>query len=823
MMDYFTELLESYDLLKKRKLKIRPLAEQTDAELAANAAAQAGAMRDSNSQYQPPEAPGTRVWKAQNGIVVAGNRQFGMLRILNPEGGIYDQENWDAFVSLFGGDDEVEGQPVEGEVEGQPVEGEEGLMIDPAQQQAQDMVMAYPDRGEDILRSLDKVCKEMSILTRGGFFTDADEFVMDGEFDPAFCMGPKGSLASILLNRKTLGLNLTENSGSLIKREDVNDGKIVRSLDGLVESLRKISKLQTDHTNFTETDALTVKNNLRFDTRGARGRVFLRDSVEDSFGISFDWQDTRTGSALTTIAERYNEKLKNIGLVDSKFNLEANLQPNYSFSQGYLNNVMKESSERLGVAMAFLVRGNTTSAARMLLELQQEFGEALDEAYRVSEAVANAEEIATEQTEELSQWLNDFQQLLSEEFSEVTNEAKDGMVAIFRRVAQLSAGYFAVLGSDAAVRVGGKTGKGRKGDISLWYGDQGAALNGLSRVGVGDPNSKITTQSVRKAVLASLPEDQVVAEGNIQQALDKLNNNNGTTFSLEDEVHTVNLSLKSYFKEGARRFGQTGSFVETTAKINKELADPNSWASEAFGAVGANTPGVRRLVESMDTLVNSVNTMVTKNISAPGVTPEQVRRRVLDGVSKYFEKGADYEDLIAKKSFDKYVKDIIKNDKYRNREKEVISTYIINKLAPSFLHKHSSTEEGRRLIGGLKYFNEASSDNAIGMDISLLDRASYMADNDEVLKNIIEEFISGGRDIELTGRNRQSLKISGDGSISFQRDGKSSSMGGYNELNEAEKLRPVRSPEQTTQMGEQITEFLNNQERILEAILTKLR
>ena len=109
------------------------------------------------------------------------------------------------------------------------------------------------------------------------------------------------------------------------------------------------------------------------------------------------------------------------------------------------------------------------------------------------------------------------------------------------------------------------------------------------------------------------------------------------------------------------------------------------------------------------------------------------------------------------------------------------------------------------------------------MDISLLDRASYMADNDEVLKNIIEEFISGGRDIELTGRNRQSLKISGDGSISFQRDGKSSSMGGYNELNEAEKLRPVRSPEQTTQMGEQITEFLNNQERILEAILTKLR
>ena len=177
-MDYFTELLESYDLLKKRKLKVNLLSEQSTAEMAANTAAQQGSNHDSNNQYQPPESPGTRIWKAQSGeaagMTIAGNRQVGMLRVLNAQGGIYSTENWEKFVSLFGGEEEQLGGD---EREDQLLGGEEDLMIDPAQQQAQDMVIAYPDRGEDILKSLDKVCKEMKILTKRGFFTNTDEFV----------------------------------------------------------------------------------------------------------------------------------------------------------------------------------------------------------------------------------------------------------------------------------------------------------------------------------------------------------------------------------------------------------------------------------------------------------------------------------------------------------------------------------------------------------------------------------------------------------------------------------------------------------------------
>lgn len=407
--------------------------------------------------------------------------------------------------------------------------------------------------------------------------------------------------------------------GIVTKYERPSSEYVTESVQNLAKSLSIINKFNNNRDNFTYEDAQFIKDNITLSTykkHHGHFKVFIKANHLDQMGITFDWENRKkngevVNSPLQNVLETFQQDLKtwaqDKGLDEESITIPvADRSTFINNGTASLNKVITEVSETIDTLAVLLLRNDHKKAAKLFIQLLDNFGKGIHAALKLDEKVNFGELIGSETTEMLGASL----ELVHEHYGDVSqgnneqlNSAFNAMVATVLAPRALD---IKKKNPDMVVRVGGRAGAGGEGDKKdqlLLYKtlESAQVVNKKGRPILALPlNELLSPEELKSAKelygLSKADESAVIyaTSDSLKWTMDSSRTNLGSTASIRN--------VSQEFVDGGSEYIQTLMSKQGLSKSEQATVGNN------FAEVGEN---IERLNSMFDTKTGST-TMTAK-------------------------------------------------------------------------------------------------------------------------------------------------------------------------------------------------------------------
>ena len=369
---------------------------------------------------------------------------------------------------------------------------------------------------------------------------------------------------------------------------------VIGSLQNLNKVLLLVNKSSQPGEKITQDELDFLKDNVRLITFQKGGydkfRLFVKSNLEDEIGLSFDWDVRDRPTALQTQIAKLEHNLevgqKSWGLDDVSLPYVDRQEVKYKDGDGAISDLVGNISEDIDTILVLMMEGRKKEAGATWDALYKKFQKELFKAFELNEATEEGHLIGTDQTTLLNQSIADMQNIWSmTKGKEDVGHAFGVFVnTIFKHRHQ----DMMRMSPDFVARVGGREAgkKGRKVDQVLFYTDrtkaEGIAKKYGSHLNFGKLGDITTPEELKKI------QDQF-----------------GKHLTEDMEVSYINDSLK-WTKESARtNLGSTASPLTICREFQGDGDYPNSLLDK-LGVRGAVRTKAK---ESFKTLEEDIKTL----------------------------------------------------------------------------------------------------------------------------------------------------------------------------------------------------------------------
>ena len=516
-MDYFNQLLESYNLLKKRQLKIKAtLSEQEgavqDTGAEGNASAALAQVPEPSNQKTGTVIGKNKsggevvVWKGQGKkVFMLGTKGQNIITVGDESRG--PGPDYGKLVAFFKGKEEG------GE------EGEDSTTIEHDGISNEEKIKNDLDALDpEIYANLQRLCAQLSNnLIQGKFagdypFTKPDPISGEPsmpEFETHCISNSPGSLSRSIIDV----LDPAKNS-SLIK--SLLDGDVVKESPLLQQdplgaqkiaqalgTLNRVANIASKDT-IDDGDIEFLQGSLRVEKKGERVRVFVK-SLDDDHGISFDKKGTSpVGAMMSELAAKLEENGTPLPV--------QQITPNATSNAANLNEVKKESSEELFIIIGDFMTGDRDKAVEAFTTLIDSFGSVIEASWALDKFY-DEQGLSTEDTEQLREWVEDIDRITQADTADEASKRLlgKGLQIFHKYISKCSSKDPKQNLIESRIRVGGKTGKEEKADILEMTTNRDNLNNCLKAQGLS--NKKDRDEKIEERSLRELLEEDVLTKG----------------------------------------------------------------------------------------------------------------------------------------------------------------------------------------------------------------------------------------------------------------------------------------------------------------------
>lgn len=615
-MNFFEELLSSYDDLKQRKFKlhideaVKPLDPQ------AESIAKQYIQQAMSKQGQPdnkvmiPELGGAQIWvaiegKAAGQVVFNGFPGFrqGRAMPVNPDGKSgASYQNYAEFVGLFS-----QGQ------------GQGGEQVQPGQEQEQagdqnplqaKLQTSNPAIADNLFRAYSHTVE----LLKSDFFIKNpqkpqswQEEGPDGQYRMASMKfaGGNGSLEMKLAE----AVGIQDDGTGILTHVPLYDADKVMATNIVKDALKIFTKFKSG--TFTNDDAFWISSHIVSDDTG----VWFKDDKFLPYGMCFFWQKGYTESNdkfFANMVESYNknyeqwcdENKTDPTHIINKRNLKNTNNP----SSNQLNAIRGNTAEMLQIAIHSLYKGDKARAYKILKEMQQTFGANLMMAWSTVEDFKNDRGVATENTMEFDQLIGNLRTVAKSD----PNSPIDDRIfhTILKKVAQIDKKSLFIRSPLDITHMGNKKKKGLKADQMESYGDSMRATEGLLNMGF----SRDEIKGIVYGDKVNVGLKTYLKPGNVEQGK--------STF--DNLLKSLRFTDNEY----------TGFMNRMAAKIG--IQDRKGLASKG-----------EEIQKDMDVITQSFS-----KVKFPRGSSMEARERAVSVINSYIQNNFGYNDLISSKTLE---------------------------------------------------------------------------------------------------------------------------------------------------------------------------
>jgi hypothetical protein len=614
-MNYFEELLNSYQLIKKRKFSVSLVVEQADQF--GNIAAALSVI--DTIPIPKKGASETRPVPTNPNIVAYNTVRGGGLRHTQGQGfpgsTSYDRSEIarSQIEKLMSGNPEVAqaldsfigGQAVPQEPEPAPAQAETPV---PTEDPMQAQIPLKTSQNPEVMAQLELAKNNLEKLKgdkeTGSFISKSTSF-----WDQAFKRFYQtniysGSFASKLDDAKVM---YRTGGGKLVQGELPPElaAKGTATLNKFLETAIKLHR-----NTLTREDALEIRKFISLSKTGKGIMLKFEEGSDDGLIINWDTDDSLYAVLVSTYREKLEKKAnfeKELGTIDELDLPEENL----SGGGKNFNNLRGTVSESFQAITTILMRGivasqicaeipapkkatnksckdanaNKIQALTMLKQLYLDNRENLIQAFEVTDRFLHEEVPGTKATQQLSDELQAMLDFVKEEFPKklmegaATPEDKAKYAAVADKIFFSIVKKLSVLDAKTVLHRSplfvGETGQSeansKKTDITEVYESKAAAVNGLLRMGYSPEEAK-------KLVV---PFNQVVAMYGGEMEYSRITKTplNKVKSLLDGKTHSVLNGIKTYIEEDPKGVALgSGSYGEALNKI----ADPTNASITTF-------------------------------------------------------------------------------------------------------------------------------------------------------------------------------------------------------------------------------------------------
>lgn len=485
-MNYYEQLLEAYQLVKKRKfklteaVKLNPQGEQKAKQYISQAVSKA-----SMPDYQVPvaEIPNTAIWVAREGksagkIVFNGlPGRIGRPMPIDPAGPGALKQNYQEFVSILSGEEELQKDPAmdpndpESVMANQTSQVNYAAVFDPKLMEIGQAIFA----NNITLLDSNFYFKGPGTLRKGSWLHPGTDKTYKTLF--AKIMGNQASMVKKLGNAK--GIKLDEATGSLVMIPITDDEKVA-GFNTYSTALEKCAKFNKG--TFTLEDASWISSRVVYDDTG----VWFRDPVDSPYGVCFSYSkgmEEATDKMFKNFVESYNKNYQewcdsHDVEIDSRFLIKKQdlSQRTSSFDVNELNHIRGNAAEHIQVISHLLAKGLHTEAQQELELLYKEYGETLHSAFAYVDEFERDMSAGVEDTAKTKGYLNNL-------YNSVKDKDMKRIVAgVVKKCLVLDSKSVLLRNPDQLLNVGtSRIRKGMKADMVELYSTGSRAKRALSK------------------------------------------------------------------------------------------------------------------------------------------------------------------------------------------------------------------------------------------------------------------------------------------------------------------------------------------------------
>ena len=863
MANYFEELLDSYSKLKKRQLRINLSKVNEGAATEAEAEQQLlAAIRTAAGMEQPYMPFGSEDFtfqvtktgknKGNIGVYYEGLGSNPRTSIATPEGiKIVSDVIWNKLIKVFMDGGPGKGSMASSEDLEKQIPGEEADP-DPEVLSRNDLDKLHPNLSEYLNKGLNLVHKLMD----QGFLSDDDAVwvknwsnqSMDKDRPRRYLRNhffgnvqggiPRQILSTFTEGKESVFALPKDGVGELLTQK-IEPDDVARGLE-LQNQLFEIMLRQSDD-KMTEEDALFLKQHIRYGKRDGKLFVWYRGDLDQPFGISFDYSKK---SPMRLFFEEFSSTMKE---EFSDALIEQSMQAGSTASRGSLNQIFGNATEKLFMAAALDTIGAREAAFKIRAQVGTVGGESLKRAFQIKDLTDSGEIIATEETEELSELIDN---LVKRGIG-----PEEALISIAKRMHIIANKFLRKNseGRDFILHSGGKTGGGRKADVVEGGFDKDKMLNGLRAYGMSKEQAKdkLVPLSVRgmleEHILTKKERNMgpTKKEDALSKAAAKLAKENGLkSLDLDDEVYTHNISLKVYHSASERKLGESSTILGPikhlrdkkspfTQKIRDRLGiDEDKDVSKEYDKLLKNLYGK---IEPLDTTLGT-------ELKVNGVTEDGVRKTIVgilkeNGITEETNNIGQTKEI---NSLLERMKESISGGDISN-EQYLIKAYLERKVVTHNLVKHMRKDDktidvtkntpkskkakaARALLASVNCSVGAPSSPSTIFDGTLNTGGHHFADADEYSYGTMREFVDGGSNFSYK-KGTTVIHFDNDGKLGAERGGKNAIFTSSTHQDTIHDWAGISSentdlPEDTSESF--LKDFLDNQQKILEKLFNSI-
>jgi len=859
MANYFEELLDSYNRLKKRQLRINlsKIDEQAIDRAAAEQqllAALEKAKAGQGTPYMPFNTPNftfqvTKSGKNPGGVGVyyEGLGSHPRRPVMSPQGQrVCDDTLWEKLIKAFmdGGpekgsmatSDDIEKQNPGKEAEIDPRTERKNIL-----ERIHEEIPALLDKAEGLVEKFKEI---------------PEKFTVGWDFFGGFA----GSLARQIID---------------FDGNEQEVGEIVEALNQQ-NILLDIAFKRSEGKEFTPEDKAFIENNIRIDRDHKTGKylVWFRGEVTDDFGKSFAYGRY---SPLRYISNELLSDIRKEEKEEKRIRLKEQREANKSGEGGNLSSKMAHASERMMMLTSLFVDGKVDQAKKMAWNVWSKGMSDLKEMFVISDNLVEGTTIATEEDIETKDFLDGLMKFVDEVGGDDDNDkAGQIMKLVTHRVLKATIDFWRVNsktngeegsngGRDFIIQVGGQTGGGKKGDILEGGWDEDAMRRGLEKYGYSSTKvDKIIEEGRHENLKAFIKARMKNSDEDIEKVYEKYKKEfmeaNGLEEIYEDKpLYTHDISAKLYRSTGGdRKLGESNNIHDTVGRLMDEKNEVTKEMMEEFGLnlEGENNSTYKEYSEMLADLKGSLTTIDNFMDSAmTGVETMDddacIRHMgavfagggVMVGVGGFVYPGIPKGDMKDLTTMINKARDWQKKGKNPGKELDLIKVYLQRKMITQKVLKGMNAEKpniakaGRCLLASLTHSMGAPLRSTTIIDGSLQKDSdgkyhrAHAADAKKYTSESLRAFIDTEPTDEDKGYTHKSgsttIDIHADGKINFERNGTKlrgrvtasrENMKKFANLDYlgGKKVTYTDKTKQRNPSENYLKDFLNNQQNILE-------
>ena len=255
-----------------------------------------------------------------------------------------------------------------------------------------------------------------------------------GELGEVYRLSNELGLDSLFLNRSTSIPNkvvesLTGKKYQFSTEEDALAGRLIGdkytrpTSDQVIGSLQNLKQVLSLYKKSETTEGLSqneyeyLKNTIKRVSYRAGGResfrVFVRSSEIDkeSLGLSFDWRSDTAPTDLQNVIRKLEENLDRLATDEKIDDYDGLPFVEVTPPEGRVDShVIGDVAEDCGPIVSLLQMGETKKAAKLFEELFKKHGKKISDTFKLNDAATDGDLIGTQITEETRQFVNELKE-----------------------------------------------------------------------------------------------------------------------------------------------------------------------------------------------------------------------------------------------------------------------------------------------------------------------------------------------------------------------------------------------------------------------------